>query len=73
MVATNFEVVGVVEDVRTAVAVERLIETRIDDQRDDIHVVQIVKAVLGFVVEPIEVGQAFVVSRLNASFVRIAQ
>ena len=73
MVATNFEVVGVVEDVRTAVAVERLIETRIDDQRDDIHVVQIVKAVLEFAAEQIEVDQAFGVSRLNASFARIAQ
>ena len=62
-----------VEGVRAAVAVERLIETRIDDQRDDIHVVQIVKAVLEFAAEQIEVDQVFGVSRLNASFARIAQ
>ena len=59
--------------VEAAVAVELLTEILTVDQRDDVHAVQIVKAVLEFAAEQIEVDQAFGVSRLNASFARIAQ
>ena len=59
--------------VEAAVAVELLTEIPTVDQRDDVHAVQIVKAVLEFAAEQIEVDQAFGVSRLNASFARIAQ
>ena len=73
MVAANFEVVKVVEDVEAAVAVELLTGTPIGDQTGDVPAVQTVLAVLESVVEQIEVGQVFVVSRLNAFFVRTVQ
>ena len=73
MVEANFKVAKVVEDVEAAVAVELLTGTPIADRRDDVHAVQIVKAVLEFAAEQIEVDQAFGVSRLNASFAKIAQ